>query len=366
MLTFRVYRNRDNRQELEGFVVDVTESRKVQARIAESERQYHNVFDSASDAMLVIDRDTSAILDANSAALALYQYPPGELRSLKYSDLTAASPPAGGSSGTNGGFNPASYHRKKDGTVFPVEVTESTYPQKNRTICISSVRDITSRKEANDRILATQRLYRVLSQINEAIVRVRDLETLLVEICRIAVEFGWFRMAWIGLVDKEKQIISPVAHAGFEDGYLAGIRIPLDTSPEGSGPTGCAFRTGVYQITTDIAADPRMEPWRDEAVKRGYRSSAAFPFSLHGEIVGILNLYAAEPAFFTDMEVGLLSKITEDVSFALGLLDEQARRARAEQALAGSEEHARFLAAILEMSSQPFFVGYEDGRFGVT
>jgi PAS domain S-box-containing protein len=366
MLTFRAYENRDSRQELEGFVVDVTESRKAQARIAESERQYHNVFDSASDAMLVIDRDTGAILDANSAALALYQYPPGELRNLKYSDLMAASPAAGGNTDTNGGFNPASYHRKKDGTVFPVEVTESTYPQKNRTICISSVRDITSRKEADDRILSTRRLYVVLSQINEAIVRVRDLETLLVEICRIAVEYGRFRMAWIGLVDKEKQIISPVAHAGFEDGYLATIHIPLDTSLEGSGPTGCAFRTGVYQITTDIAADPRMEPWRDEAVKRGYRSSAAFPFSLHGEIVGILNLYAAEPGFFTDKEVGLLSKITEDVSFALGLLDEQARRARAEQALAGSEEHARFLAAILEMSSQPFFVGYEDGRFGVT
>lgn len=366
ILTFRMYENRDSRPELEGFVVDVTESRKAQARIAASEQRYHNVFDSASDAMLVIDRDTGAILDANSAALALYQYPPGEFRSLKYPDLFTPSPATGGSPEANGGFIPAPYHRKKDGTVFPVEVTESTYPQKNRTICIASVRDITSRMEAEDRVLATRRLYVVLSRINEAIVRVRDLETLLAEICRIAVEYGHFRMVWIGLADKEKQIISPVAHAGFEDGYLAALHIPLDASPEGSGPSGSAFRTGVHKITTDIAADPRMEPWRDEAVKRGYRSSAVFPFSLHGEIVGILNLYAAEPGFFTDTEVGLLSKITEDLSFALGLLDEQARRARAEPALAGSEEHARFLAAILEMSSQPFFVGYEDGRFGVT
>jgi PAS domain S-box-containing protein len=365
-LTFRQYENPDSRAELEGFVVDITESRKAQARIAASERRYHNVFDSASDAMLVTDRDTGAILDANRAALALYQYTLDEFRGLKYPDLSFVHPPEGENASTTSGFVPASYHRKKDGTVFPVEVTENTYPQKNRTICISSVRDITGRKEAEDRVLATRRLYVVLSRVNEAIVRVRDLETLLAGICRIAVEYGHFRMVWIGLIDKEKQVISPVAHAGFEDGYLASLHIPLDASPEGSGPTGSAFSTGVHIITTDTATDPRMEPWREEAVKRGYRSSAAFPFSLHGEVVGVINLYAAEPDFFTDAEIGLLMEITDNVSFALGLLDEQARRARAEQALAGSEEHARFLAAILEMSSQPFFVGYEDGRFGVT
>ena len=118
---------------------------------------------------------------------------------------------------------PAPYHRKKDGTRFPVEVTESTYPQKNRTICIVSIRDITTRKKAEDRALAMWRLYIVLSQINQVIVRVRDLETLLSEVCRIAVDFGHFRMVWVGLVDQEQAIIRPVAHAGFEDGYC-----PLD------------------------------------------------------------------------------------------------------------------------------------------
>ncbi len=193
-----------------------------------------------------------------------------------------------------------------------------------------------------------------------------DLETLLFEICRIAVEYGHFRFAWIGLVDTEQAVIRPVAHAGFEDGFLTSIHIPLDASPEGSGPTGSAFRSGDPTIITDIATDTRRDSWREEALKRGYRSSAAFPFSLHGKVVGIINFYAAEPGLFTDEEAGLLNKIAEDVSFALGLLDEQARRARAEKALIGSDERARFLAAILEMSSQPFFIGYEDGRFGVT
>lgn len=366
MLTFRLYGNPDGRPDLEGFVIDVTENRKAQARLSASERRYRTVFASASDAMLVTDRDTGDVLDANGAALTLYQYTPDEFRALKLSDIVAEVPATENNAGLSAKFMPAPYHRKKDGTRFPVEVTESTYPQKNRTICIVSIRDITTRKEAEDRALATWRLSIVLSQINQVIVRVRDLETLLSEICRIAVDFGHFRMVWVGLVDQEQAIIRPVAHAGFEDGYLTGIHIPLDLSPEGSGPTGSAFRSGRYVITSDIATDPLMEPWREEAVKRGYGSSAAFPFSLHGEVVGIFNLYAAESGFFTDTDIDLLNEISADISFALGLLDEQARSARAEQALAGSEERARFLAAILEMSSQPFFVGYEDGRFGVT
>jgi PAS domain S-box-containing protein len=351
---------------IQGVLTDITDRKKAEAKIFESERRYRNVFASASDAMLVRNRDTGEILDANRAALSLYQYTLEEFRSLTYAALAAGPEPGDTCTLPGPEFCPVSYHRRKDGSRFPVEVTESAYPQKMRTICISSVRDITSRREAEERILATRRLYVVLSQISQAIVRVRDLETLLQEICRIAVEYGHFRMVWVGLVDREQAIIRPVAHAGSEEGYLAGIRIPLDDSPEGSGPTGNAFRNRSHIITADIATDPRMGPWREEAVQRGYRSSAAFPFSLHGEVVGVINLYAAEPGFFTDTEVKLLNEIAGEVSFALGLLDEQARRARAEQALAGSEERARFLAAILEMSSQPFFIGYEDGRFGVT
>jgi PAS domain S-box-containing protein len=365
-ITFRLFTNPKGSPELEGFVVDITESRRAQAQIAASERRYHNVFDSASDPMLVADRDTGAILDANRAALDLYQYTLDEFRTMTYADLIAGPPAGEAGAGPAGGAVITTYHRKKDGAVFPVDVTESTYPQKNRTICISSVRDITCRKEVEHRLHATRRMYAVLSQINAAIVRVRDLETLLHEICRIAVDYGHFRMAWVGLVDREESIIRPVAHAGFEDGYLAALHIPLDTSPEGNGPAGSAFRSGSHVTVSDISTDPRMLPWRAEAVQRGYRSSAAFPFSLHGEIVGVISLYAAEIGFFSDTEVELLSEIAANVSFALGLLDEQARRARAEKALAGSEERARFLAAILEMSSQPFFIGYTDGRFGVT
>jgi PAS domain S-box-containing protein len=366
LVSFRPYTDPSTgKQDLEGFVVDITGIRKAEARITAVERRYHNIFNAAGDAMLVLDFDTGAILDANPAAVRMYGYTREELKNLHHNDLSAepARPGAPGSCAVPG--QPVIYYRRKDGTVFPAETATSNYPQKTRTICIVSIRDITERKKAEERVLAAQRLYAVLSQINQSIVRVKDLETLLSDICRISVEYGKFRMVWVGLLDHETQTIRPVAHAGFEDGYLSVIAISAGDEDAGAGPTGLAIREGKPDICNDIGTDPRMKPWRNEALRRGYRSSAAFPVRLHGAVVGALTIYSGETAFFNDAEVQLLDEISMDVSFALDMLDEQARRTRAEKALAGSEERAKFLAEVLETSSQPFGVAYPDGRFGI-
>ncbi|MGA2917699.1 PAS domain S-box protein [Methanoregula sp.] len=367
LLSFRSYVNPSaGNEELEGFILDISESRKAEARISAVERRYHNVFDAAGDAMLVLDYNTGVILDANPAAIHMYDYTRDELKCLQHRDLFAEPEATKVTEQCTVPYQPLFYYRKKDGTVFAAETTSSQYPQKKRTICIVSIRDITERKNAEERMIAAQRLYAVLSQINQAIVRVKDLETLVAEICRISVEFGRFRMSWVGLLDHESGTFRPVAHAGYEEGYLASGMISVGGDDGKSrGPTGTALREGRYDICNDIGTDPCMEPWRDEALKRGYHSSAALPFRLHGEVIGAYTIYASETNFFNETEIALLEEIAMDISFALDMLDEQARRTRAEKALAGSEERVAFLAEVLELSSQPFGVGYPDGRFGI-
>jgi PAS domain S-box-containing protein len=365
-LSFRAYINpASGNKEFEGFVVDITESRTAQVRIAAGERRYHNIFDAAGDAMLVLDFDSGSVLDANPAAVRMFGYTVDELRLLHHKDLFA-DPEAADCPDTCQTLHlPQFPYRKKDGTIFFAETTSTHYPQKTRTICIVSIRDITERKKAEERVSAAQRLYIVLSQINQSIVRVRDLETLLADICRISVEYGKFRMVWVALFDNESKSIRPVAHAGSEDGYLSAIEIHFGDDALGSSPMGRVIDLGTYDICNDIETDPRMEPWRAEALKRGYRSSAAFPIRLHGTVVGAISIYAEEPSFFNETEVNLLDEIAMDVSFALDMLDEQARRTRAETALTGSEERVKFFADVLEHASQPFAVGYPDGRIGI-
>ncbi len=80
--------------------------------------------------------------------------------------------------------------------------------------------EITERKRAETQIIRLNRLYAILSGINAAIVRIRNRQELYTEACRITVEHGHFRMAWIGSVDSKGTGLLPLAWSGFDEGYL--------------------------------------------------------------------------------------------------------------------------------------------------
>ena len=188
--------------------------------------------------------------------------------------------------------------------------------------------DITERKRHEDRIGRLNRLYSVLSRINEAIVRIRDREELYGQTCRIAVEDGKFLMCWVGRTDPATSTVRPVASWGYGAGYLEEIRISATDEPEGRGPTGTVLSTGRYDVCNDIEREGRMAPWREAALKMGYRSSAAFPLFEGKRLAAVLNLYSGEPGFFNDEEINLLAALSSDISFAITSmgLEKEARR----------------------------------------
>ncbi len=191
--------------------------------------------------------------------------------------------------------------------------------------------DVTDRTQAAEKVLWLNRLYSVSSSLRQVIIRVASRQQLLQEVCRIAVEKGLFRMAWFGVLDEVTERVIPVAHAGHALGYVDNIRISLADEPEGHGPTGTALRERRRFVCNDIAGDARMLPWRDEALQRGYRASAAFPVQVQGRLIGALNIYAVEPGFFDEENVSLLEEMAADVAFALENLDREEQRERAEQ-----------------------------------
>ena len=131
----------------------------------------------------------------------------------------------------------------------------------------------------------------------------RDRDELFREVCRLAVELGSFRLAWIGLVRDDLDHVAPVASWGDEEGYLEEVRVAARDVPLGRGPTGTAVREGRPVVCQDLARDPRMEPWRAPALRRGYRSSAALPLRSGPRVVSALSLYAAAPGFFDEETV---------------------------------------------------------------
>ena len=203
---------------------------------------------------------------------------------------------------------------------------------------VVSMQDVTSQKTAEEKLLRLNRLYLFMSQMNQAIVKAPDASTLFREACRIAVETGQFRMAWIGQVDEATKNLLPVTHAGEEADYLSRINIiSLAGPPESMGPGGRALREGAHNICNDIESAPEMAPWREAALGRSYLSSIGLPLKQSGHVVGLFSLYASKKNFFDAEETALLCDVANDISFALELFEHETRREKAEQELLHSK-----------------------------
>ena len=184
--------------------------------------------------------------------------------------------------------------------------------------------DITERKEAENRIRRLNRVYAVLSGINTLIVHTRDRQELFDAACRITVEQGKFRLAWIGLLDANGLDVTSVARAGIDTGYLDNIQLTArDDSPDCCAMLKRALQEKAVVVCNDIDTDPQMTRWREEALRRGYRSVVVFPLQFADRVSGVLLLYAAQKDFFDTEEMKLLTELAGDISFAIDHIDKQ-------------------------------------------
>ncbi len=220
-------------------------------------------------------------------------------------------------------------------------------------------KDITDRKQSEQNLEKANRLYKYISGINQMIVRTTDETTLFSEACKIAIEIGKFKMAWVGTLDPKSKIIKPVIYDGLDLDYLNSIKIIADPSfAEGKGLSGRAFEEGITVFCNDIANDPKMIPWKEEALKRGFFSSIALPVRRLGKVIGTYTLYAGIPDFFDEQEIALLEEVAGDISFALDFIEKEAMRKRTQDSLIKSE---RRYQSLTEVSPAGIFHTNRDG-----
>lgn len=186
------------------------------------------------------------------------------------------------------------------------------------------------RLQAQKELSRSNRALKALSACNEALVRATGEEALLRDMCRVIVEVGGYRLAWVGWVEHDAaKRVRPAAHAGYDAGYLETTQLTWADTEHGHGPMGIAIRTGEPQAAHDIQTDPRYAPWRAQALKRGYASSLALPLKEEdGVVFAVLNVYAAEPDAFDPEEIGLLQEMASDLAFGLLTLRTRTERNR--------------------------------------
>jgi len=157
-----------------------TQGKKTLEKLGEREEKYHQLFESITDALTIIDAETLRFEDANKATLNLYGYSLEEFCKLTIEDISAEKGETRiaiekmreGEQGSR--FVPLRYQRKKDGTVFPTEISAASFISKGRKKFIGSVRDITERQLMMEELSTTQkRLQHVLAS-NPAVIYAAD------------------------------------------------------------------------------------------------------------------------------------------------------------------------------------------------
>jgi PAS domain S-box-containing protein/putative nucleotidyltransferase with HDIG domain len=205
--------------------------------------------------------------------------------------------------------------RRRDGAIIWVRELGRIFLDARGRIAYASglLFDITEFRQAQEKIKDLHILLKAVKEINEALLRVQSEAKLFQETCDLLLQVPYVRLVWIGLIEPGTAEIRIAAHAGVEQGYLRAITVTWDNTELGQGPSGEAIKTRRPVACQDMEADPRMAPWRQEALKRGYRSSISLPLIFKDEVLGILNVYCGQSKAFGAEELEFLTQVAGDI-----------------------------------------------------
>lgn len=216
----------------------------------------------------------------------------------------------------------------KDGKEIPI--TDSGAPIKTKsgeTLGVVLVfSDQTDERKAQKEIARLNRVYALLSNINEAIVRIKDRKELFDKACQTAVRDGKFRLAWIGIVNSSSGAVEAAAIAGIEENYFKQSNISLSSAKSCKCFVERAIETGSHVINNNLEEESSTLKCRDEAIYLGCKSSASFPIKVFGKTIGAFSIYSTEPDFFSESEIVLLDEVATDISFALETFQSEIER----------------------------------------
>ena len=330
--------------------------------LRESEERARRLADAAFEGIAL--HDQGRILEANQAFCAMFGYD-REDELIGRSVLELAAPESRDTvlqhvrSGSEQPYEAVGL--RKDGSRIVAELRGRLLVLGNRKIRIVALRDITERKQAEERVAHLSRLYAMLSQINQTIVRVKTREELFPAISRAAVVNGGLALAWIGLLDRASNIVTAVATYGAAAEPAAAVRIDLNDPSVQNGLIGRSLSTGLLTSSRDLQTDPTLGHMRALAEAHELRAAAAVPFQCDGEVAGFVVLASAEADFFADADLqSLVTEMATDISFALDAITADARRRRSELA----ETQARaFADASIQSLPGIFYLLTAQGRF---
>ena len=141
---------------------DITERVQAEAALKTSEEQYRTLFAIEPDALILFDADAGQFLDVNDAALQMYGFSREEFMVRMPADFSVEPAVTQSSIATTGIGQTfhilLRYHRRKDGSIFPVEINGRVYALAGHKVIFVAIRDITERVQT-EAVISRERAY---------------------------------------------------------------------------------------------------------------------------------------------------------------------------------------------------------------
>jgi signal transduction histidine kinase len=183
-------------------------------------------------------------------------------------------------------------------------------------------------------LAGTNRMLDALIECSDALLHAEDETVLLQDVCRIIVELGGYRFAWIGLGDTDQdKTVRPLAKWGHDDNYFDNIHATWGDLDGGNGPMSRAVRTRRPAAIQSVATDPDFVPWREEALKRDYKSILAVSLDFQDGLPGAMGVYSDRAWAFDDHEIELMQRFADYLAYGIVALRNRARRELIEEQL---------------------------------
>jgi PAS domain S-box-containing protein len=348
---------------------DVTAQKSAREGLRRTAEQYREIFEFAPEAIYRITRDGNTVAVNPAGALLLGYDSPGEAIALLndwgrqvWFDPAERAVFIGVVEEQGEARSSPLQFRCKDGTLLWGIMTERKIcgPGGETLYYQGFLENITHQKALEVDLGAKVRELHVLSEMSDALLHAKTEEELLTEYCKIVVEVGGYRMAWVGFAEDgpEKRII-PVAHYGHEDGYMKLLDVTWADTERGRGPTGHCIRTGEITVVRDFATDPTTAPWREEAAKRGYLSCICIPFRHFEGERAMLAAYGVRVSRWSDPERKLMDQVASALGFGITTLRTALAKAQYQESLRVSLEQTIQVIAETVGQRDPYTAGHE-------
>lgn len=353
---------------LTGVMIDITQTKDAEAALRESEMSLRALMAVIPDPLVVYDTQ-GLITYVNHAFVKTYGWSPEDLLGQ-----TIDFVPPDELERTRDAWERTMRQERvlletkrftKTGELLDIELTSAIlHDQEGRhQFSIIIHRDVTERKRAEEelkkyrehledlvqertgKLHQVNRMLKILSECNQAVVRATEEMELLQAICRILVELGGYPLVWVGFLEPdEARTIRPVARVGKEEGGLESLATEWAGAGLGQGMIRKAIETGKPCLADDLQPVSPFTFGKGESIRSGLSSSIGLPLWDENQVFGVLTIYASGSAAFPAPEVDLLEELANDLAFGIISLRARTERKQAEEALRKSESLYRLLA----------------------